>query len=155
MEPKTLYHASRNKNLKFLKPENKTKRDEAEGKVVFATPSKALASCFLVASDDSWTNIGEYNRKIYMIISDKKRFFDLDKGGVIYSVSSKEFTYDKDKGMQELEWTCKNKVKILDKEIFESGLVAMKKLGVKVCFVGKRKFKKIINREISLRSVLG
>ncbi len=152
--PKILYHASQNRNLKIIKPKNKSSRDKNEGKVIFATSSKALASCFIVPTDDSWTNIGIKNGKTYILISDKKRFLELDKGGVIYSISSESFNFDENLGMKEMEWTSKKPIKILDREVFTSGLEAMKKLGVEIKFIDKKVFEKLNKEQIKISEVL-
>jgi ssRNA-specific RNase YbeY (16S rRNA maturation enzyme) len=67
-----------------------------------------------------------------MCISDEKRFKELDKGGAIYSLSPKNFYLDKNKG--NTEWTSKEKVKPIKKDVHESGLDAMIENGVYVYF---------------------
>ncbi len=141
--PKFLYHASPNINLKIIKPMAKTVRDPKEGPVVFATSNKALASMFLVNSDDSWTQKSYFSKSYVSIIADKSRFKKADKGGAIYAFPSKDFKSDPKKGMGKREWVSKEPVKPISKEVYSSGLKAMLANGVQVYFCNRQTFKKI------------
>jgi len=135
VKPEILYSASQNRNINIFEPKAITFRDPNEGPVVFATPDKAYASMFIVPSDDSWTNKGQYQGQYYQIISDKNRYKNLDKGGAIYTFKSDDFETDLTKGIKNKEWISKKPVKPINKEIYESGLEAMKQLGVRIFFV--------------------
>jgi hypothetical protein len=143
--PAILYHASWNSTIYEFDPRQESIRDPDEGPVVFATPDKAYASCFMVPSDDSWVKVGQYSvndphEPWKIIISDEDRFRELDNGGVIYHLPSKSFTCHAERNSGELEWTSTQKVKPVTKEFYKSGLEAMQKLGVTSYFVDQRIF---------------
>ncbi|HUW21431.1 MAG TPA: hypothetical protein VMW41_02060 [Candidatus Bathyarchaeia archaeon] len=140
IQPKFLYHASQNRNIKILKPRAKSIRSSDEGPVVFASPDKAYASMFLVPSDDCWTSKGQFDGWYYQAISEEERYRKLDKGGAIYTFKSNTFKSDPTRGMREKEWISKEPVKPVKKEIYESGLDAMMQLGVKVVFISPAVF---------------
>lgn len=143
MKPAVLYHASSNKNIKILEPKAESFRDSDEGPVIFATPDKGYASCFLVGTNDSWTQIGRWGGEDTawnMIISDEKRFKKLDVGGAIYELPADSFYCDLNKGTGKSEWVSKISVKPIKKETCESGLKEMLKNGVNVFFVSKMIF---------------
>lgn len=142
-----LYHGSTNSNIKVFEPRNNHIRDTEEGPVVFATPSLKLASCYLFSWDDSWVhqsiswkggNIADY--QVIMVISDKKRFDNADKGGAVYILPSQGFIFEERKGLGIYEWTNKSSVTPTIKIDFPSALVAMETLGVKVYFVEQEQF---------------
>ncbi len=140
-KPKYLYHASDNKGVDVFKPKNKTVRDKSEGKVVFASPSKTYASMFIVPARDSWATNGRFGNRFWIVVSDKKGYLKNDRGGAIYSLPADKFNYSPNKGTSYLEWTSKEPVKPIDKEVYDSGLEAMMNLGVEVYFVDKNTFK--------------
>jgi len=151
-KPEVLYHASENKNIDEFEPRAESVRDKNEGPVVFATPDKALASCFIVPSTDSWTQKSIFTlptkEKIHvLVISDKERFKEADKGGAIYSLPGDNFETDLEKGMKDKEWICREPVKPTDKTEYKTGMEAMIENGVKVFFVDKETFQKIRNSE--------
>lgn len=142
-KPPVLYHASKNVGIKTFEPRIGKRRDENEGAQVFATPTKAMATIFLVETDDSWTQSGAMDGVPYIIISDKERFTQLDTGGTIYSLPSDTFETDLEKGLRELEYTSNEAVEPMDAEHFPSALSAMLENGVKVYFVDKETFENI------------
>lgn len=142
-KPSVLYHASRNKNIEIFKPIIGKRRDENEGAQIFATPSKAMATIFLVETDDSWTQSGARDGVPYIIISDRKRFQSLDTGGAIYSLPSDTFETDLQKGLRELEYTSEEPVVPSEREFIDSALEAMLENGVQVYFVDQETFIKI------------
>lgn len=156
MKPKFLYHASSKKNLIIVKPYKKSYRDLKEGPLVFATPDMAYACCFLVPTNDSWTRISRFGKDSSwnMIISDKNRFLKSDKGGAIYFLPVRKFSCDLNKGTKESEWTSKAPVKPIKKIIYESGLVAMLKNGVRVFFVSSNIFRQIKKAKDHGRSII-
>ncbi len=159
-KPKVLFHSSRNKDIKEFEPRNKKVRDPLEGPVVFATPDKAYASCFLVPSDDSWVIIGRYSTygvpgPWKVVVSDEERFRRADKGGAIYHLPSQSFSFHPERNMSETEWTSHQAVKPLGKEEYESGLEAMIGQGVDVYFVDKTTFDSIAQSKDNGQSIVG
>jgi hypothetical protein len=147
IKPKALFHAYTSRNLEILKPKAESVRDSDEGPVVFATPDKALASIFLVPTDDTWTRSGLFGDIHYFICSDREKFEIFDKGGAIYSLPTETFENDLNKGLGKKEWTSKKQVVPIEKEIYQSGLEAMLEMGVQVFFVGKETFEKVKESE--------
>lgn len=148
MRPSVLYHASPSKNIEILEPKAEGFRDVKEGPVVFATPDKSYASCFLVDTNDSWTQISHWGRENApwnIIISDEGKFRRLDVGGAIYELPVSSFYCDMDKGTGKSEWVSKTSVIPFRKETYGSGLKAMLKNNVNVFFVSKETFNEIRN----------
>ncbi len=142
-KPPVLFHASRNSNIEVFEPRQESFRDKDEGPLVFATPSRAMASIFLVEADDSWVGSGAINGEPYIVISDEARYRSLDKGGVIYQLPSDTFENNPEKGLKKLEWTSKQAVVPIGKEIITSALDDMLTHGVKVYFVDNNTFQKL------------
>ncbi len=146
-KPKILYHASRNSSVSSFEPRRGKKRDESEGAQIFATPSKAMATIFLVDTDDSWTQSGAIDGNPYIVISDRDRFESLDQGGTIYALPSDTFESAPEKGLRELEYTSSEPVAPISSESVQSGLEAMLESGVQVYFVDREMFEHIKNAE--------
>lgn len=142
-KPPVLFHASGNPDIEVFEPRDEKVRDKNEGPRVFATPSRAMASIFLVRSDDSWVHSGAMNGVPYIIISDEQRFRNLDRGGSIYSLPNDTFENDQEKGLRDLEWTSDKPVIPTSKEFVPSAIEDMIKNGVKVYFVSKEIFQEI------------
>ena len=142
-KPPVLYHASSRADLDQLEPRAEKVRDSKEGPRIFATPDKAMATIFLVGTDDSWTHSGAFDGKPYIVISDEKRYREMDKGGVIYSLPNDSFETDAGKGLGELEWTSPSTVTPLTKEVVPSALDAMVANNVQVYFVDRETFEQI------------
>jgi hypothetical protein len=153
-KPPVLFHASSNPDIDIFEPRIRKVRDPNEGPRVFATPSRAMASIFLVETDDSWAQSGAMDDTPYIVISDEERFKKLDKGGVIYSLPNKTFENDPEKGLRELEWTSAEPVTPTNKEFVRSALEDMVKNGVKVYFVDKATFQKIQHSSDHGKSVI-
>lgn len=134
-KPSVLYHASSDLAVETFLPRSRKVRDPNEGPRIFATPSRAIASLFLVDSDDSWVQSGTRDGIPEIIISDEKRYRDLDKGGVVYQLPSDTFETDPDKGLGQNEWTSTEPVKPVDAEFVPSAIEDMLKNGVHVYFV--------------------
>lgn len=138
-----LYHASPTQNLKIITPQAKTKRNEIEGPVIFATPDFSYATQFLFRWDDSWVMGGMLNNIHIVVICGKKRFLEADKGGSIYTLPCESFNCDiKNYGFDK-EWVSKKEVAVLEENTFENALNAMIHNFVQVYFVDKTKFEKI------------
>lgn len=157
--PRVLYHSSPNLDIDIFEPRKEKVRDPEEGPVVFATPDKALAAAFLVRTDGSWVKIGRFSdgetqTPWHLVTKNKRRFRRLDKGGAIYYLPATGFTFDVDKGMGDMEWTNKNSVKPIKKEVFSSGEQAMKDPGVNLYFVDRKTFKAINESDDHGRSII-
>jgi hypothetical protein len=147
-KPDVLFHASWNTHIDRFEPRKDTVRDPLEGPVVFATPDKAYASCFLVPTDDSWVKIGRYTEdgvtgSWKVVVSNEQRFRKLDRGGAIYHLPAESFSFHPQRNIGEIEWTSTDEVTPTGKEIFASGLGAMQENGVDVYFVDQQTFERI------------
>jgi len=142
-KPPVLYHASRNSSIKNFEPRIGKRRYEKEGPKIYATPSKAMATVFLVDTDDSWTKSGSIDGVPYIVISDKERFESLDVGGAIYSLPSDTFEDDPNIGLGELEYTSEESVTPIGYESVNSSFNTMLDNGVQVFFVDKETFRAI------------
>lgn len=151
---KAVYHASRNLNVEEFQPRSASIRDPNEGAVVFATPSKALATMFMANTSDSWVTCGLQNRVPYIVISDRHRFEAGDHGGAIYTLPGDTFVADPSKGMGEMEVTSKSAVKPIAKQVYKSALAAMLEHGVQVYFVDKPTYKAINSSQDDGLSIL-
>lgn len=152
-KPSVLYHASANRDIEIFEPRNEHVRDINEGPVIFATPQKDYASCFIVATDDSWVQISGFNNVQVVVISDQSRFEREDKGGAIYELPSDTFV-NEIRGSANDEWTSREAVRPIGKEVYELGLEAMLKYGVQVYFVEKYTFEIIKNAKDNGMSIL-
>lgn len=153
-KPKYLYHASENRNIDVLEPRMQSIRDLKEGPVLFATPSMALATCFIVNVDDTWADMGIVNGVTYFICSDEKRYKNADKGGVVYILDPEGFETSMDKGMGLDEWITKEKVVPISKVEYKSGLKSMEENGVKIFFVNENEFTQIMSNEDMIGDLL-
>jgi len=142
-KPPLLFHGSRNQNIDIFEPRQEKVRDENEGPRVFGTPSRAMASLFLVDVDTSWVDFGSADGIPYIFISDEERFRNIDKGGAIYTFPNTTFENDPEMGMRDQEWTSKKPVVPTGKEVVPSALQDMLKQGVKIFFVDKETYEKI------------
>lgn len=137
-------HKLHNYNLIQLQPNSIHRRDKDEGGQVFATPSIALASCFLFRWDDSWVNLSTLTSKqqsrVVLIIGDKERFLQQDKGGSIYLVPPQTFKFDPNKGLGCYEGVSPTPVTPYGQINFDSALHAMATLGVEIYFVTAQQF---------------
>jgi hypothetical protein len=146
-----LFHASSNRDLSILEPRNESVRDPEEGPVVFATPDPAYASCFIVNTDDSWTNISQWSNNPdkqgpwVVVVADRNRFLEADRGGVLYELPNETFVTDPDKGTGSSEWVSNVAVVPIPGKsvLYESGLEAMLEHGVQVFFSDVETFNRI------------
>jgi hypothetical protein len=142
-KPEKLYHASSNRSIEKFVPRSQKVRDAREDPRIFATSDKGMSTVCMVGTDDSWTHSGAIDGVPYIIISDKERFTQLDKGGAIYHLPNSTFENDPEKGLRELEWTSKVSVNPIGKEEHESALDAMVNHCVQVYFVDAETFSRI------------
>lgn len=148
LKPAMLYHASPNRDIQQFEPRTETQRDPLEGPVVFATPSKEIATQFLVPTDDSWARGGVFHvgevyspEQVYFFaIGDRNRFMSTDHGGAVYELPVESFTTDPEKGLGDLEWVSTQSVQPIGKLEYESGLEAMVDAGVQVYFLSKEDY---------------
>lgn len=139
-KPRYLYHGSANQNIVVFEPRNESVRDTKEGEVVFGTDSQAVASKFIVPSNDSWSQLSRFDESHVAIYSDKERFRKADKGGAIYKLPSDSFIINPKFTKSSQEYTSKISVIPISKEVFNTGLEAMLKYNVKVYFVNSEQF---------------
>lgn len=142
-KPPVLYHASHDRNREYFTPQKKSFRDKDEDPAVFASPNFAISTLFLVR--DVPTECGAFGEVVYMVIPNREKFIEQDKGGAVYSLPSDTFNTNLDKGLGDLEWTSKEEVRPIAKQEFESGLQAMIENNVQVYFVDEETFKTIRN----------
>ena len=140
-KPEFLYHGSPNKKIEKIEPRKKFIRSAEEGPKVFAG-AENIAAMFITRFGDSMTQIGTHEGIPYIVIRDRNHFLKKDKGGVIYKLDSEKFKNDPDRHFGEHEWTSDDSIEPVDKEEFESSLVAMLEKGVQVYFVDKKTFYK-------------
>ena len=145
-----LYHGSKNKDIKIFEPRDQHTRDPSEGKVIFATPSLKLASCYLFEWDDSWVRQSiswkEVSRDydVFMVISDMEKLKKIDMGGSIYLLPIESFSFSPGKGLGIYEWTSKKSIEPLSKIDFSSALSAMKQFKVKIYSLDSEQFKRYL-----------
>ncbi len=143
-----VFHGSPNNNISIILPAVEHIRNGKEGPVVFATPSIALASCYLFRWDDSWvhqfiSDNSQTGYEVYMIIGNKEKFYKLNNGGTIYLLPIHSFTFNKVNkklGLGIYEYTSKESITPFTKIRFTSPLHAMKLFGVKVYFLNDAQF---------------
>lgn len=141
MNPKVLYHASTNTNIKVFEPRDESVRTPGEGKLVFATPDPRVAAMFLVPEEVGPSEIGVYDgRAIIIINATDYAFKSKDKGGAIYTLPSTTFTADPKLGMGTMEWTSKVAVKPTSKKVYSSALQALEEFSVEIYLVGNTTF---------------
>ncbi len=88
-----------------------------------------------------------------LVIADEQKFKDLDRGGALYSVLSKDFEENKDK-RGGFTYSSTQAVKPESKISVDSGLDTMIENGVQVYFVDKETLKKIKADEKHGRNIL-
>lgn len=142
-KPPVLYHASSRNSIERFEPQVKKVRDPKEGPRVFATSDFALATVFILETDDSWTQSGVFSDTPYIVIAGRERFEALDRGGTIYTLPSDTFETDPTKGLGEKEWTSKDPVIPIEKKIYPAALEAMLENGVQVYFVDQKTLRNI------------
>ncbi len=118
-------------------------RCDHEGPRVFASPGRALASMFLVESDDSWVQSGVMDDAPYIIISTKCDTEIWTLGGAIYALPSETFECDPSKGLGRDEWTSAVAVKPISMEVIPVALDDMLWHGVRIYFVDQDTFHQI------------
>lgn len=141
-----LYHASENQDLVVLEPRGIGKRDPQDEPRVYATDDEAYASMFLVKSDDSWTlkfglSADNLDAHWFICISDKERYLEKDKGGVIYALPKDQFLPVPNCGTP--EWMSTQSVNTVKKKSYTSGIDAMIEHNVQVYFSTKEELEAI------------
>ena len=145
-----LYHGSKNKYVKIFEPRANHTRDLSDGKVIFATPSLKLASCYLFEWDDSWVHQSvswkqeNSGYEVFMVISDMERLKKIDMGGSVYLLPIESFSFSADRGLGIYEWMSKENIEPLSKIDFFSALDAMKQFKVKVYSLSSEQFKRYL-----------
>jgi hypothetical protein len=142
-KPRVLYHASANKNLEELQPNNDYPRFEGEGPLVFATQHLAAAAMFL-APKSIPTNMSIFgDTHVLFINAREEQFIKADNGGAIYTLPGVTFETDPSIGMGENEWTSNVSVTPFDKTVYETSIRAMDEHGVVRYFVSDSQMTRI------------
>lgn len=140
-KPFKLFHASQERDLAMILPSSLRKRDEDEGDIISATPSKAFAAAFLFPYGKDVCLSGCFGDMVYFVYKGtKKEFMNLDKGGVIYEVSSDKFKCDPKFGLGLQEWVSDKPVAPLKSVVVDSMLEEMIQQYVQVFFVDEETF---------------
>ena len=139
----TLYHASQQKNLKVLLPQPTKSNNKYIGDYLFATKNFNLALMYLTPKGIPIL-MEPYDDPNIVICSDVKSFKNLDNGGGVYSILSKNFMKTPQKDLSNYEMVSTAEVKPLKPKIFDSVLDALISADIKVRFVNSNLFKKLI-----------
>ncbi|MFN7160132.1 MAG: hypothetical protein ACK4NC_00805 [Candidatus Gracilibacteria bacterium] len=140
-KPFKLYYASTERGLVSIIPSSLRNRDEKEGDIVSATPSKAFAAAFLFQQGKDSCLSGCFGDMVYFVYKGtKKEFMSLDKGGVLYEVSSDNFKCDPKFGLGLMEWVSDKPVTPLKSVAVDSILEEMIQQYVQVYFVDEETF---------------
>lgn len=145
-----LYHGSNNSDLKKIVPRQIHYRDINEGAKIFATPSMAVASCYLFRWDDSWVrqrvlhSTTHIASRVLMIINHQEYARkNADHGGSIYILPPDSFEVNPEKSLGIYEAVSSIPVVPYAKIDFDSALNAMITFNVDVYFVNNSQFKDI------------
>lgn len=140
-KPFKLYYGSQERGLLSIMPSSLRMRDEQEGDIVFASPSKAFASILMFPCKEDLCLYGAFGDMAYFVYrGTRKEFLELDRGGVIYEVSSDTFKCDPNTGLGLLEWISTKPVRPLKSFEVESMLDEMIQNYVQVFFVDDQTF---------------
>jgi hypothetical protein len=126
-KPPFLFHGSCIQNIDFLRPEKLTFHDPNDEALVYATPSRAYSSCFILSWDDRWATVQFlYGEDIFYFIFRKSvPIEDRDQSGSIYTVASTDFDFHPERSMKHFEWSANIAQKVITEEKYTSGLEAM------------------------------
>lgn len=151
--PEMLFHGSVCQDIDYLEPRGLTVRQADEGSVVFATPSRALASCFMIPWDDSFATLNVLpDGSLHFTTSDMQRLEESDQGGSIYSLLPHDFSCDENTGLQEYEWTSTVTQQPLHEEKHVSALQAMQKNGIQFIQMSQDEFDDFMQLDYAERS---
>lgn len=153
-KPPVLFHASPRENIEIFEPRNLKTRIPGDTPHVFATPDKGYASAFLTEWDDSWAQLFNFEGVVVMVISDRERFMQSDKGGTLYELPSDNFSNVSPDEEDHPEWQTDQAIRPIGNIHFQSALEAMIENGVQVFFVTPDEFKEIDAAEDNGVSIL-
>ena len=144
IKPNILFHASQNGDILEFEPRAEKKRHPDDPAQIFASPSEAVSSFFIVSNDNDTAASGRWgkDRPWTLVIGDPEKFKTLDKGGWIYQLPTDSFTVNPNMGLGLFEWTSIDPVVPTKKVYYDSGLKAMMDLGVRVYSMEPEEFKK-------------
>jgi hypothetical protein len=140
-EAKNFYHGSPNSDLEELEPRPVSFLEDKQ-ELLFACPDIAGATLFLTRIYDDISKKGYSHDGYYIVIGDKEKFLEMDKGGTVYVLPDASFTTDE--RFWGREWGSKEKLKPIHKIHFGSSLRAMIENGVKVYFTDPETFEQKI-----------
>lgn len=145
-KPPFLYHGSPHK-IEELEPQTKSHREKEEGKLVYATSEFTDAIMFLQKTDLTGHFIIDNEKVAYaIIVGDKEKFVERDKGGHIHVLPSDKFKPSPHKGMSN-EWVSKESIKPVEVREYDLALDAMLENGVQVYFVDETTYQQIRKAE--------
>lgn len=152
-KPPFLYHGSPYK-IEELEPQTKPHREKEEGKLVYATSELTDAIMFLQKTDLTGHFIINNEKIAYaIIVGDKEKFMERDKGGHIHILPSDKFKPSSHKGMSN-EWVSNEGIKPVEVKEYNSALDAMLENGVQVYFVDEPTYQQIRRAEDHGYSIL-
>ena len=145
IRPKSLFHASAEGGISPLKPRRLKQRMIDEPPLIFATPSLALCSTFLVRSDHTLVLSGstDAGKTWKYVIGNWDKFLALDCGGWVYTLSPGGFSTKPNTGLSLFEWTSETPAVPMASQYWPSGLAAMITLGVEVYRVEAELFEQL------------
>lgn len=144
-KPDRLYHGSPRRNLNALEPRVSLGSGEKLGRLIYASPNKAIASIFLADVTGRWS-AGTIGDVPYALITvPREEFVANDKGGVMYILPSESFVNDERNSLGEMEWVSSKAVTPIEQIHYTSALQAMLDNGVQVYFVSPATLEEINN----------
>ena len=129
----SLYHGSPTSGLRVLEPCSLHQELRPDGTpVLFATPWRAVASCFLFRWHDDLARLGTWDRGETWVFRVAQPDAIEFTGGSIYRVEREGFVHNPDAGLGPHEWMTTTPVRVLEEERWACGLDAMGHHGVMV-----------------------
>lgn len=140
-KPPFLYHGSPNGEIKEFEPRISYGTGTNFGKLVYASSDIKIASIFMIDTQNWSVNFHENNP--YVIMSEAREdVVKSDVGGYVYFLPSDTFSFDLNRGMEELEWASPVKVKPEKKEFYKSTLTTVMNYQIPIYFIGEENYRK-------------
>ena len=126
-----VFHCSWQSGLTKIEP-TAEKIGQGEQQIVFASPSLAFASCFLMDWDDDWCHLfALQNRQIHFSHRDAEKFARQSAlPGSIYVMKAADFRHEPALGKDKIEWVARDVCKPLFEIPVPAAIDAMRQLGV-------------------------
>ena len=152
----SLYHASTDTTLDVIEPRRTLSKDEYIGDYVFATASESLAAMYLATRGNATLMQPEGAKPYIVICNNPDDYIKNDKGGAIYKVPATSFKPTPQEGLEMYELVSETSVKPVDKTLYNSSIIAMRKKDVSIYFVDQQLFNQLLaskNEEKILSSI--